>query len=362
MNQKAPPSFLFLFLSLGMICSCSKNTNIAPVINAITPTHGSVGDTVTITGSNFGTSLSQNSVWFNGKMAPVINAGATQLQVTVPSLCGPGTVKVSANGHATSGPIFTFDTTYKPITFATGLNGPYYLTIDGAGNLYVSNDGDGTIAKISPAGVVSTFYSGLNGLSGITVDSYNNIYVATNSNTNQSTIVEISPSGAASSFATVTGYVYSLTIDKLGNLYAANADYGSISQISSFGVPNTFASGMPLISGITIGSDGTFYATGSTNGAVYKISPQGVVTSVDNGFGFGGPNGIAVDKNNNLYMTVSGNNILSQFNTIIKIAASGAISTVATGLDSPCGLAIDAKGNFYVVNSRAGTISKLAIQ
>jgi sugar lactone lactonase YvrE len=364
MNQKTPPSFLFLFLSFGMICSCSKNTNSAPAIGAINPTHGSVGETVTITGSDFGTSP---SVSFNGKMAPVINAGATQLQVTVPSLCGTGTVKVSSDGQTASGPIFTYDTTYNPTSFATGLSGPQYLTIDGAGNLYVTNYGNATIAKISPAGVVSTFYSGLNGPSGITVDSYNNIYVATNNNTNQSSIVEITPSGTASPFATITGYIYDLTIDNLGNLYATNAGYGSISKVSSLGVASTFASGMPFISGITIGSDGTLYATGSTNGAVYKITPQGAVTTIATGFSFGGPNGIAVDKSNNLYITVFGNNTLSQYNTVTKIAASGTISTVATGLDVPCGLIFDGSGNFYVVDAESftapsGTVFKLTIQ
>jgi sugar lactone lactonase YvrE len=353
-----------------MIYSCSKNTNStsSPAVSYINPTHAAVGDTVTIIGSNFGTSPKLDSVWFNGKLAPVIAAGATQLQVTVPSLCGTGTVKVSTNGHAASGPIFTYDTTYRLTSFATGLSEPQYLTIDGAGNLYVTNFGTGSIAKISPAGVVSTFYSGLIGPSGITIDANNNIYVANNyRSTSQSAILEISPSGTASSFATITGYVYGLTIDNFGNIYAANASYGSISQVTSLGVASTFASGMPLISGLARSSDGTLYATGSTNGAVYKITQQGAVTSVATGFDFNGPNEIAVDNNNNLYMTVFGNNTLSQYNTVTKIATSGTISMITTGLDVPCGMVIDGSGNFYVVSAESfnapfGNISKISVQ
>jgi sugar lactone lactonase YvrE len=173
--------------------------------------------------------------------------------------------------------------------------------------------------------------------------------------------------GTASSFATVSGYIYGLTIDNLGNVYAANAGYGSITKISSLGVPSTFASGMPFISGIAIGSDGTLYATGSTNRAVYKITPQGAVTSIATGFSFGGPNGIAVDNNNNLYMTVFGNNTLSQYNTVTKIAVSGKISTITTGLDVPCGLVIDGIGNFYAVSAESfnvpsGNVSKITVQ
>lgn len=353
-----------------MICSCSKNTSSTPTptptptlaVSAINPTHGSVGDTVTITGSDFGTSPSLDSVWFNGKMAPVINAGATQLQVSVPSLCGTGTVKVSTSGHAASGPIFTYDTTYTLTTFATGLNNPQYLTIDGAGNLYVTNFGNGTIAKISSTGSVSTFASGLNGPTGITIDANSNIYVSTNNNMNVSTIYKITPSGTAGSFANITGYVYGLTIDNSGNLYAANAGTAAISMITSSGTVSTFASGMPSITGIAFSSNGNLYATGTTNGAVYEITPGAVVTGVSNGFSFGGQNGIAVDNNNNLYITVFGNNTLTQYNTVTKINASGTITTLTTGLDDPCGLIIDVNGNFYVVNTIAATVSKLTAQ
>jgi sugar lactone lactonase YvrE len=351
-----------------MICSCSKKTSSTPTptptpaISAINPTHGSVGDTVTITGSDFGTSPSLDSVWFNGKMAPVINAGATQLQVTVPSLCGTGTVKVSTNGQTASGPIFTYDTTYTLTAFATGLSNPQYLTIDGAGSLYVTNFGNGTIAKISSAGSVSTFASGLNGPTGITIDANSNIYVSTNNNMNVSTIYKITPSGTASSFAAITGYVYGLTIDNSGNLYAANAGTGAISMVTSSGSVSTFASGMPSITGIAFSSNGNLYATGTTNGSVYKITPGGAVTGVSNGFSFGGQNGIAVDNNNNLYITVFGNNTLSQTNTVTKIDVSGTISTITTGLDDPCGLAIDVNGNFFVVNTLAATVSKLTVQ
>jgi sugar lactone lactonase YvrE len=241
------------------------------------------------------------------------------------------------------------------------------LTIDGGGNLYVTNFGNGTISKISSAGVVNTFTSGLNGPTGITIDGNGNIYVATNNNLNQSPILEITPSGAADTFAIVTGYVYGLTIDNSGNLYAANAGAGAISKITSSGTVSTFASGMPGITGIAVGSNGNFYATGTTNGAVYKITAAGVVTTIFTGFSFGAPNDVVIDNDNNLYITVYGNNTLTQYNTVTKMDPSGAISTLTAGLDDPCGLIIDTNGNFYIVNSLTGntlvgSVSKITIQ
>ncbi len=370
MNHNISLLILFLGLSSGIIFSCnksSKSTTPILAVTAINPTHGPVGDTVTISGTGFGLSATLNSVSFNGKTAAVINASSTQLQVTVPSLCGTGKINVSTNGTTAPGPIFTYDTTFNLTTFATGLNNPQYLTIDGGGNLYVTNFGNGTISKISSTGVVSTFTSGLNGPTGITIDVNSNIYVATNNNLNQSPILKITPSGAADTFATVTGYVYGLTIDNNGNLYAANSAPGAISMITSSGIVSTFASGMAGISGITLSSNGNLYATGSTNGGVYKITPTGSVTSLYGGFSFGGPNGIAIDNNNNLYITVFGNNTLSQINTVTKINALGTITTLTTGLDDPCGLIIDANGNFYIVNSlsgntTAGSVSKITVR
>lgn len=43
--------------------------------------------------------------------------------------------------------------------FASGFNSPDYTAFDIIGNLFVANDNNGTISKITPSGVVSTFVS-----------------------------------------------------------------------------------------------------------------------------------------------------------------------------------------------------------
>ena len=43
------------------------NTASSPTITSLTPTSGQVGDTVTITGTNFSTTLANNTVSFNGQ-------------------------------------------------------------------------------------------------------------------------------------------------------------------------------------------------------------------------------------------------------------------------------------------------------
>lgn len=363
--------FLPALLFPGIFSACSKKNgpNSTLSVTAISPDHGSANGMVTISGSGFTASASMDNVWINGKPAVVTTASPTQLQVTVPSLCGSGPVKVSANGHTAVGPVFTYDTTYQLSTFATGLNNPQYLTMDGSGNLFVTNFGNQTIAKITPAASVTTFVSGIDQPTGITIDGSGNLYVASNSPFNTCAILKISASAAVDTLADITGYVYGLTIDNSGNIYAANSQAGVISMVTGTGNVSTFAGGLGDISGLTRSSDGNFYAVSQSYNTVYKITPNGAITGVQNQLNVGGPVGIAVDNYDNLYFTLLGSNPLGQSNAVTEISASGTIRTLTTGLYNPCGLILDGKGDFYIVNSLftnpttlAATISKLTPQ
>jgi photosystem II stability/assembly factor-like uncharacterized protein len=74
-----------------------------PSITSVAPLSGPVGTSVTITGSNFGTSPSANVVYFGQMQAAVTAATSTSLVVTVP-----------------------FGTTYEMITVTTGQRTAYY--------------------------------------------------------------------------------------------------------------------------------------------------------------------------------------------------------------------------------------------
>ncbi|MFZ4582150.1 MAG: FG-GAP-like repeat-containing protein, partial [Paludibacter sp.] len=66
--------------------SVLRNTIIpAPTISSFTPTSGAIGTTVTITGTNFNTTTSNNIVYFGATKASVSAATATSLTVTVPT-------------------------------------------------------------------------------------------------------------------------------------------------------------------------------------------------------------------------------------------------------------------------------------
>jgi uncharacterized protein (TIGR03437 family) len=57
----------------------------APTITSFTPTSGAVGSSLTITGTGFNTTASNNVVYFDGVKATITSTSATQIIVTVPS-------------------------------------------------------------------------------------------------------------------------------------------------------------------------------------------------------------------------------------------------------------------------------------
>jgi len=97
--------------AVGNILSISRFTSTQISVIDFSPETGVVGTAVTINGTGFSTTPSQDTVKFNGLAATVSTATNTQLQVTVPTAATTGTISVtSPNGTATSSQTFTVTT------------------------------------------------------------------------------------------------------------------------------------------------------------------------------------------------------------------------------------------------------------
>jgi RHS repeat-associated protein len=140
-----------------------------PSITSLSPTAGPVGTSVTITGSNFGSTQGSSTVKFNGTTATVSTWSASSITATVPSAAATGNVVVHASGVDSNAVVFSIlplgwsDSDVGSVTLAGG--GSYsngVFTINGTGSLGSTADsfnfafqtlsGDGTIV----ARVVST--------------------------------------------------------------------------------------------------------------------------------------------------------------------------------------------------------------
>lgn len=113
-------SVQYTYDAAGNITAVRQLATTTPSITEFTPNAGPVGATVTIYGTGFSTTASQNTVKFNGTTTTVSTATATQLTVTVPSGATTGTISVTTSGGtATSAQTFTV-TAGSPVPTVTG--------------------------------------------------------------------------------------------------------------------------------------------------------------------------------------------------------------------------------------------------
>ncbi len=211
----------------------------------------------------------------------------------------------------------TADGTGNAALFST----PVGVAADGAGNLYVSDNGNSTIRKISQNGVVTTLagaaqsYGHRDGIGaaamfdfplGVATDNFGNVYVADG----DFTIRKITPDGIVTTLAGASGAYgsvdgtgaaarfelpISVAADGVGNIYVADFGGNTIRKITSSGVVSTLA--------------GTAGTTGSVDGTGTKAS-------------FNQPSAVAADSAGNVYVSDSANDIVR------KITAAGVVTTV----------------------------------
>lgn len=109
------PGRLFLIACIMAIAllACTVIKAQIPQITVFSPTTASAGATVTITGENFNSTLSENIVYFGGGRAEVTNATPTTLVVKVPITATYKPISVITNGLVT----------YSPQAFIPTFNG-----------------------------------------------------------------------------------------------------------------------------------------------------------------------------------------------------------------------------------------------
>lgn len=287
---------------------------------------------------------------------------------------------------------------------------PSALAMDSSGNLFVGGLSS-PIRKISPSGIVTTIRTTARyAILDIAVDGAGNLFVTDN---RSKAVLGISSTGVESVFAGQpdsmggvdgTGaaarfrYPAGMTIDASGNLYVVDRMNHAIRRITPAAVVTTFAGTLSSQGsddgpgaqarfrfsstvGMAWDGAGNLFAADTDNHTIRKISPAGVVTTLAGTPGVSGsrdgdgaearfyqPLGVAADKAGNIYVADSLNC------TVRKITPAGNVTTLAgspgtRGMEdgqgaaahfsTPWGVAVDGAGNLFVTDGIYATIRRI---
>ena len=277
----------------------------------------------------------------NNKIRKITTAGV------VTTLAGSGAIG-SADGSGTSA------TFYRP----------WSVAVDASGVVYVADELNHAIRKITADGVVSTLAgSGAKG--------------------------GADASGASASFHNPHGVA--VTAD--GYVYVADTDNHKIRKISPAGVVTTFAGSGSRGStdgtgafasfsgprGLAFDADGVLYVADTESHKIRKITPDGAVTTLA-GSGVAGdanasgasasfeyPYSVGVDAQGHVYVADAYNHRIRKITPtgLVTTLAGSATSGSADGqgplatFDNPVGLAVRADGIVFVVEYSSHTIRKI---
>src|SRR5579859_5934780 len=291
-------------MKFGLGASTEKNG--IPHIETVLPAAAIPGGEVEIRGSGFATRTNLRPVVrFGDALATLALASPRRIVARVPEGANEGVVRVATPEHESS-----------PFSVAVGMQIADNLhpvaspAVDAEGNIFVTFSGERgqrvpvSLYKITANFNVKPFVTSLMNPSGLVLDRGGNLYVSCR---NDGTIHRVSPDGRAEQWIEGMGVATGLAFDRGHNLYVGDRS-GTIFKISPSREIFVFATLEPSVAAyhLAFHPDGELYATGPTTSSfdrVYRISKNGEVTTFFRGLGR--PQGLAFDKDANLYVAAS---------------------------------------------------------
>jgi hypothetical protein len=293
---------------------------------------------------------------------------------------------------------------------------PNKIAVDGAGNVYVTDQYNHTMRMVNPSRVVTTLAGSagaagttngtnsnarFNNPVGVAVNSSTNLFVTEMNNSVLRKMVSEGTNWIVSNFASGFNFPDGVAVDSSGVFFLADRNNHVIRKVATNGTVSTIAgtvgsagsadgtNGTARFSypyGVVVDAVGTVFVSDGQNHTIRKVTPSGtnwIVTTIAGVAGstgssdgtnttsrFNTPNGIAVDGSGALFVADTSNHIIRKLTPeganwiVTTIGGSPGVAGTADGTNNvarfngPAGVAVDASGVLYVSDWSNHRISK----
>lgn len=280
--------------------------NGVPHIERVSPAAAIPGGEITIHGSGFTSRHGARPVVRFGEMEGALAmASSRRLIARVPESATGGTVRV-VNAQSESQP-FPVAVAYQ---IADNLHPVANPAIDNQGNIYVTFSGPRgqrvpvSLYKIGPNYAVKPYVTSLINPTGLAVGPQGDLFVSCR---HDGTVHRVGRDGRAEQWVEGMGIATGLAFDRSGNLFVGDRS-GTIFKISPSREIFVFATLEPSVAAyhLAFHPSGELYVSGPTTSSydrVYRVTQGGEVNVFYRGLGR--PQGMAFDKDANLYIVAS---------------------------------------------------------
>ena len=323
--------------------------NGIPHIERISPTAAIPGGEVTVYGSGF---TSRNGgrplVRFGDTEAALSLCSNNRLIAKVPEGATANTIQV-VNAERESQPF----PVSLALQVADNLHPVANPVIDSLGNIYVTFSGPRgqrvpvSLYKITPNYAVKPYVTSLINPTGLALGPRGELFVSCR---HDGTIHRVVPSGQSEQWVEGMGIATGLAFDRAGNLFVGDRS-GTIFKISASREIFVFATLEPSVAAyhLAFHPSGELYVAGPTTSSydrVYRITQGGDVHVFYRGLGR--PQGMAFDKDANLYIAAS----YAGRRGIVRISPQGHAEHVLSG-SALVGLALTSTGRAILAANSA---------
>ncbi len=303
-----------------------------------------------------------NTLELTYNIAATTNFGTTQ----VVTQGAPGLdFMLGSSGSTCTGTVSpgtcTVNVTFAPL--APGLRLGAVQLFDTSGNELASTPiygaGQGPAVAFSPGAqttVNTTASYPLSQPKGATVDAAGDVFISDNGNQR---VVKVAANGTVSTVGFGLNYPQGLAVDGAGDLFIADNNLNEVVEVpvncTSSGCQKYVGSGLVAQLGVAVDGAGDLFIGDFTGGLVAEVpangSPQTTVYSAESGFH---PVGLAVDAAGDLFIADFSDTPDSTPGKVVEIPAgcssSDCQTTVGSGWYEPEALAVDAAGDVFVAD------------